>query len=217
MTAALCVEALGKNRVIGVMLPDGAQPDIGDSYALLEFLGLPKIEVNIEQITASFSGVLESVSGIKDISGQPVLSEQAKINFPPRIRMTVLYAVAQTMPGGGLVANTCNRSEDYVGYSTKYGDAAGDFSPLAGFTVREVLQLGHALSLPEQLLTKAPADGLSGMSDEKKLGFTYEILDDYIETGVCPDSAIREKIDLLHEKNLHKLKPIPFYQKKNGE
>ena len=126
--------------------------------------------------------------------------------------MTTLYAVAQSLPNGARVANTCNRSEDYVGYSTKYGDAAGDFSPLANILVEEVRQLGSALGLPEHLVQKTPSDGLSGQSDEDKLGFTYATLDHYITTGECDDAATRERIDALHTMNLHKLKPMPAFQ-----
>ncbi len=125
--------------------------------------------------------------------------------------------MAQSLPHGGLVANTCNRSEDYVGYSTKFGDAAGDFSPLSQFTVEEVLQLGEALGLPDSLVHKTPSDGLSGMSDEDKLGFRYATLDRYLATGVCEDTAALEKIERLHRRNLHKLRPMPCYQPKEGE
>lgn len=217
VAAALCVEALGKERVIGVMMPDGMQSDIADSRTLVSYLEIPHMEINIQKIKGAYEDVLRSVPLITEICGQPPLSKQAQINLPPRIRMSVLYVVAQTLTGGGLVVNTCNRSEDYVGYSTKYGDAAGDFSPLAGFTVREVLQLGEVLSIPEHLLEKEPSDGLSGMPDEEKLGFTYEILDNYIETGICEDSETKRKIDLFHKNNLHKLQPIPFYHKSDSE
>lgn len=111
------------------------------------------------------------------------------------------------------MVNTCNRSEDYVGYSTKYGDSAGDFSPLSDFLVEEVRELGYALGLPRDLIEKTPSDGLSGSSDEEKLGFSYQTLSKYIITGVCEDEAVREKIDKLHRMNLHKLKPMPAYKK----
>ena len=126
--------------------------------------------------------------------------------------MTTLYAVAQSVPKGGRVANTCNRSEDYVGYSTKFGDAAGDFSPMAHMLVEEVRQIGRTLGLPEDLIEKIPTDGLSGKTDEDKLGFTYETLDHYIQTGECADTEIKEKIDRLHRINLHKLQPMPLYK-----
>ncbi|MCR4763298.1 MAG: NAD(+) synthase, partial [Lachnospiraceae bacterium] len=132
----------------------------------------------------------------------------------PRIRMTTLYAVAQSLPGGGRVANTCNASEDYIGYSTKYGDAAGDFSPCADFTVTEMLQIGEELGLPVHLIHKTPSDGLSGMSDEEKIGFSYAVLDRYIRTGECPDEEVRAKIDRMHALNLHKLEVIPAYRRK---
>ena len=126
--------------------------------------------------------------------------------------MTTLYAVAQNLPGGGRVVNTCNYSEDYIGYSTKYGDAAGDFSLLSDLTVGEVLQVGEALGLPAELVHKTPSDGLSGKSDEDKIGFTYAVLDRYIREGVCEDEETRKKIDRMHLLNLHKLRMIPGYR-----
>lgn len=209
VTAALCVEALGKERVIGVTMPNGVQPDIDDSHALIAYLGIAHISLNIQGATGALEQALLQDAVLRDLSGKEELTRQTQINLPPRIRMTALYAVAQMLPNGGLVVNTCNRSEDYVGYSTKYGDAAGDLSTLGDFTVREVLQLGEALGLPKRLIHKTPSDGLSGLSDEDNLGFSYAMLDDYIEQGVCPDPVIRDKIDRLHQRNLHKLQPIP--------
>lgn len=131
--------------------------------------------------------------------------------------MTTLYAVAQNLPNGGRVVNTCNASEDYVGYSTKYGDAAGDFSPLSELLVHEVLQVGDCLGLPEQLVRKTPSDGLSGMSDEDKLGFTYKMLDHYVLTGECDDPEKKARIDRLHMLNLHKLRLMPKFEMESGE
>ncbi|MBQ2312324.1 MAG: NAD(+) synthase, partial [Firmicutes bacterium] len=147
------------------------------------------------------------------LSEQFELTNDTRINIPPRIRMTTLYAVAQSLPNGGRVANTCNRSEDYIGYSTKYGDAAGDFAILADFTVSEVLQIGDALGIPKNLVRKAPSDGLSGMTDEDKIGFTYAVLDRYILEDICEDEETKKKIDRMHVLNLHKLKTIPGYKR----
>ncbi|MDO4521904.1 MAG: NAD(+) synthase [Eubacteriales bacterium] len=217
VAAALCAKALGKDRVVGITMPDGIQPDIDDSHALIRHLGIRTLEVNIGKITSAFSETFSELPEFETVCGQKSLSKPARINYPPRIRMSVLYAVAQSLPAGGLVVNTCNRSEDYVGYSTKFGDAAGDFSPMAAFTVHEVLQLGEALGLPQQLVHKAPSDGLSGMTDEEKLGFTYAELDHYLDTGVCGNSEAKEKIDRLHRMNLHKLQPMPHYEKNSEE
>lgn len=198
--AALLLRALGRERVLGVLMPDGEQADISDSRMLAEHLGLKHVTVNIKDTTTAL---------LNTLSEEFTLSKDTKINIPPRIRMTTLYAIAQSIPGGGRVANTCNLSEDYIGYSTKYGDAAGDFGILADHTVQEVLKIGEALGLPESLVHKAPSDGLSGMSDEDKIGFSYAVLDRYIREGICEDTAIREKIDRMHRLNEHKLKPIP--------
>lgn len=217
VTAALCVEALGKKRVIGVTMPNGVQPDIDDSNMLIEHLGISHISLNIQDAMNALEQALLQDTCLRDLTGNKELTRQTQINMQPRIRMTALYAVAQMLPNGGLVVNTCNRSEDYVGYSTKYGDAAGDLSPLGDYTVREVLQLGEALNLPKRLIYKAPSDGLSGLSDEDNLGFSYAVLDDYIERGVCPDSSVQAKIDRLHLRNLHKLQPIPHCSRPKEE
>lgn len=212
IAAALCAEALGKERVLGVLMPNGVQNDIEDSYTLVNALGIPHIEINIED---SFNGLLNQLTTnaeLKEITGSETPAKEAVINLAPRIRMATLYAVGQMLPNGGRVVNTCNMSEDYVGYSTKYGDAAGDFSPLSELLVEEVLQIGQCLNLPEELTFKVPSDGLSGMSDEDKLGFTYKALGQYIKTGVLEDQQAKEKIDRLHRINLHKLRLMPKYR-----
>ena len=204
ITAALLARALGKERVVGVMMPDGIQPDISDSQAVVDFLGIRNFTVNIGEATKALKKSLEEAGS--------TITKDVGINIPPRVRMTTLYAVAQGLEEGGRVINTCNASEDYIGYSTKYGDAAGDMSILAGFTVEEVLQIGEYLGLPEHLVHKTPSDGLSGMSDEDKIGFTYKVLDRYIATGECEDEAIKAKIDRMHVLNLHKLELMPHFE-----
>jgi NAD+ synthase len=202
ITAALCAQALGAERVYGVLMPQGEQHDINISNELVSFLGIKKIEVNIKNsVDALLSNIKESSLSV---------SRQAVINIPARIRMTTLYAVSATI--NGRVANTCNLSEDWVGYSTKYGDAAGDFSPLSRLTVTEIKAIGRKLTLPEKFIDKIPEDGLSGLSDEENLGFTYDILDRYIREGICEDLKLKEKIDRLHEINKHKLMPMPCFE-----
>lgn len=206
VVAGLCVEALGRDRVIGVTMPNGVQPDIDDSRHLIEHLGIRSCNVNIgETCKALTAAVEEQLSTL----GAEV-SSQTTINMPPRLRMTALYAISQSQ--NGRVANTCNLSEDWVGYSTRYGDAAGDFSPLGGLTVQEVIAVGLELGLPRELVQKAPSDGLCGKTDEDNLGFTYAVLDRYIRTGVCDDPIVKERIDDKHQKNLFKLKPIPHFE-----
>ena len=184
IVAALCVEALGKDRVIGVLMPNGVQNDIDDSFGVVNSLGIQNINVNIR---GAYKELVEAVDGALTEN----VSTQTRVNLPPRLRMATLYAVAQSLPNGGRVANTCNMSEDYVGYSTKFGDSAGDFSPLANLTVSEVRQIGcilsNELSIPAYLITKTPSDGLCGKTDEDNLGFTYNQLDAYIMTGTCGD------------------------------
>ncbi len=210
--AALCKEALGRDRVLGVLMPNGIQPDIEDSRSLVKALDIPYIELNIEGGFHGMKNMLESNEKLAQICGTNEISKDARINLPPRLRMAALYAVGQMVPGGARVVNTCNASEDYVGYSTKYGDAAGDFSPLATLLVHEVLQIGEVLDIPEYLVHKTPSDGLSGQSDEDKLGFTYAALDHYVTTGECEDEQTKAKIDRLHRINLHKLRLMPRYE-----
>lgn len=201
--AALCVEALGKDRVIGVTMPNGVQPDIDDSFRLIEHLGIRSYQVNVGP---AFDALMKEV---EEQLGGPA-SSQTRINMAPRLRMTALYAVSQS--NNGRVVNTCNLSEDWVGYSTRYGDAAGDFSPLGGLTVQEVVAIGKIMGLPPDLVEKVPSDGLTGLTDEDNLGFTYAVLDKYIRTGVCEDPATKALIDHKHVTNLFKLKPIPHFE-----
>ena len=204
VVAALCTEALGKDRVMGVMMPNGEQFDIDVSHKLAEHLGIDSVVVNIKD---AYDGVVgELKKHFEPFEGQ------AKVNLPPRLRMAVLYAVSQSV--NGRVANTCNLSEDWVGYSTRYGDMAGDFSPLSKFTVQEVKAIGRALNLPDIFVDKVPIDGLCGLTDEDNLGFSYAVLDKYIREGVCEDEEIRKKIDRMHEMNLFKLEMMPAFEYK---
>ncbi|MBR3709896.1 MAG: NAD(+) synthase [Bacteroidales bacterium] len=206
VVAALCAEALGTERVVGVTMPNGVQPDIDDSMKLINHLGIRHFNVNIG---SAYDALMETVK--EELGSQNTeVSRQTIINMPPRLRMTTLYAVSQSL--NGRVANTCNLSEDWVGYSTRYGDAAGDFAPLGGLTVQEVKAIGKELGLPIDLVEKTPSDGLSGKSDEDNLGFTYAVLDRYIRTGVCDDPDTKARIDDKHVKNLFKLQPIPHFE-----
>ena len=201
VVAALCVEALGPKRVIGVLMPCGVQSDIDCSKQLVEHLGIKYYTVNIKD---AVDGMLNALP--KDME----LTPQTKINLPPRIRMSALYAISQS--NNGRVANTCNLSEDYVGYATRYGDGAGDFSPLSKLTVYEVKEIGKSLGLPMNLIEKTPIDGLCGKTDEENLGFTYATLDKYIRTGVCEDPDLKKKIDTMYKNNRFKLEPMPCFE-----
>lgn len=201
VAAAICVEALGRDRVIGVLMPCGQQHDIDAAYALVQHLGIRYYEINIQ----------DAVKGLEaQIEAAVPMTKQAHTNLPARIRMTTLYAVGQSM--NGRVVNTCNLSEDWVGYSTRYGDAAGDFSPLCNLTVQEVKELGRLLGLPGFLVDKTPIDGLSGKTDEDNLGFTYAELDRYIRTGEIDDLEKKARIDRLHKQNLFKLQYMPCFK-----
>ena len=205
VVAALLVEALGKNRVIGVLMPNGTQSDIDDSIKLVDFLKIPNITVNIAE------GVNGILNNLKECIG---ISEQTKINLPPRIRMATLYAVSQSV--NGRVVGTDNASEAYIGYSTRWGDNVADLMPILNFTSDEVVAIGDACGLPYELTHKTPSDGLCGKTDEDNFGFTYEVLNKYIRTGICEDETIKAKIDEKHQKNLFKLRPIPSFPYKEG-
>lgn len=199
VAAALCVEALGKDRVIGVLMPCGVQHDIDMAELLVQHLGIKHYVVNIKDAVEGLTG-----------SFPFELSTQSKVNLPPRIRMATVYAVSQCF--NGRVVNTCNLSEDWVGYSTRYGDAAGDFSPMANLTVQEVKAIGRELGLPDVLVDKVPIDGLCGKTDEDNLGFTYMELDRYIREGVIDDPEKKSIIDRKHKMNLFKLQLMPTFK-----
>ncbi len=209
IAAALCVEALGADRVRGVLMPNGIQEDIQDSIWVCQLLG---IEYEIINIQGAYESLLYHIGFPAHASVPNII----KTNMPARLRMTTLYAVAGLFPNARVI-NTCNWSEDYVGYSTKYGDAAGDISPLGNLTVREVLEIGDDLHLPYKLVHKVPSDGMCGKSDEDNLGFTYEELDNYIlNTGEVSDE-VKEKIQKLHNSTRHKYKSIPTFYWSEGD
>lgn len=203
VVAALCVEALGKDRVIGVLMPNHIQDDIEYSHLLCEHLGIKNYTVDVGV------AIDELLNNIHFRATDIEISDQTKTNLPARIRMATLYAISQSM--NGRVANTCNLSEDWVGYATRYGDAVGDFSPLSQLTVTEVKAIGRELGLPSELVDKTPTDGLCGKTDEDNLGFTYAELDAYIRDGIEPSKEVKAKIDSMHEKNLFKLQPMPSF------
>lgn len=201
IAAALCVEALGKDRVIGVLMPQGEQHDIDKAYMLVNHLGIQYHVVNIKD-------AVDSV--LNNFPADMEITSQTRQNIPPRIRMTTLYAISQSC--NGRVCNTCNLSEDWVGYSTRYGDSVGDFSPMSHITVTEIKEIGLLLGLPEELVNKVPIDGLCGKTDEENLGFTYAELDIYIRTGEISDLQKKELIDRRHKANLFKLELMPSFK-----
>lgn len=193
VVAALCAEALGKDRVIGVQMPCGEQPDINYSDMVFDVLGIRKMTINIK---GAVDGVINS---LKLAGAEP--SAQTLTNLPCRIRMSTLYAVSQS--NNGRVSCNCNLSESYIGWETKWGDAVGDFAPLKAFTCSEVIEIGKYLGIPDVLINKVPSDGLQEKTDEDAFGFTYETLDMYLRTNEC-DSETLDKIEKMHERALCK-------------
>lgn len=201
IAAALCVEALGRDRVIGVLMPQGEQHDIDMAYMLVNHLGIKHYVVNIKDTVNEL---------LKSLPSDLQVTDQTRQNLPPRIRMSTLYAISQS--SNGRVCNTCNLSEDWVGYSTRYGDAAGDFSPMSHLTVTELKEIGYLLGLPRELVDKTPIDGLCGKTDEENLGFTYAELDKYIREGIIEDEDKKKLIDYKHKMNLFKLEMMPSFK-----
>ena len=220
--AALLVKALGKDKVIGVIMPNGIQKDIDDSKKVCELLGIRSFVININKIYEELNCELISkirdpqnernfeinpIGTVQDSTRYVINNPLYSTNTPARCRMTVLYGIAALY--NGFVVNTCNLSEDWIGYSTKWGDAIGDFSILNKLTKSEVVELGDYLGLPHELTHKTLSDGMCGMSDEDKLGFTYDDLDNYIRSlpgynidgkeHLKPSDEIIKKIERMHD------------------
>lgn len=194
IAAALLVRALGADRVIGVKMPNGTQSDIDDAVEVCNLLGIRHFNINIgdayNHLIADFMNTNLSVNS------------QIETNTPARLRMTTLYMVAAAV--GGRVCNTGNASEAFIGYTTKYGDLAGDFAILRNLTVREIYAIGDYLELPMLLVHKHPSDGMSGKTDEENTGIPYDAIDDYLLDGIIPEMAIWEKMQAAHKRNTHK-------------
>ena len=209
IVAKLCVEAIGKEKVFGVLMPNGEQKDIEDSKRVCEILG---IEYIIIDISASYKNLIDKIEWFNkegtDWRTSIKLSNDAIINIAPRIRMTTLYAIAQTK--NYRVAGTGNATEKALGYFTKWGDGAHDFNPIGSLTCTEVIELGLELGLPEELVKKTPSDGLTGKSDEESFGFSYSEIDKVIN-GDIEEGPVFEYVDSMFNKNEHKLNPIPTY------
>lgn len=201
IAAALLVRALGSERVVGVMMPNGTQSDIHDAQEVCDILDIEAYNININEATeAIYKSIIPVCMNATNMMAIPPI---VSTNTPARIRMTTLYAVAALV--GGRVINTGNASELYVGYTTKYGDLAGDFAIFKDYYVREILEIGDNLDeLPAHLVHKAPGDGMSGKTDEDNMGFSYDILDAYLLDEVLPDYETLRNIEERHKRNLHK-------------
>ena len=204
VTAKLCADALGKANVIGIIMRNGELKDCSVAKESCDIIGIRYYEVNIGNI---YGNVIDSTTPTVNKEGKP-LSTVITFNLPPRLRMVPLYSIAGSL--GYLVANTSNLSEGMVGYTTKWGDNVGDFGPLANFTKEEVCEIGILLGLPDRLVNKTPDDGLSGQSDEEKLGFSYAELDNFIRHGKKGEKF--DKISHMHKISQHKRIGVVKYE-----
>lgn len=201
VVAALCCEAIGSNRVKGILLPNGKQADLKDAQDIVHHLKIGSFEVNIENIIYEEESLLRQV-GVEE-------SETSRINLPARIRMATLYMFSQSM--NGRVVNTCNLSETWVGYDTRWGDSAGDFAPIKYFTKTEIRELAKELNLPTFIWEKKPQDGLCGKTDEERFGFTYEELDHEIRNEIYKGDKLNSRIREMHNRSVFKSKDIPYF------
>ena len=210
VAAALLCRALGPERVIAVLMPNGEQPDIDDSYAICEALHIPSENI----WTINISEAVNACIGTMGYFNDTIMT-----NTPARVRMIMLYQVAAVV--GGRVCNTGNASELYIGYTTKYGDLAGDFAPLRHYFVRDIVAIGLTMpEIPKYLVTKTPGDGMCGCTDEAALGFSYETLDAFLIDKVTPDYSIQREIERRHNMNNHKKcinLPAPLYYSRHEE
>ena len=210
--AALCVAAVGKERVIGILMPNGVQHDIDKSKKLVEFLQIRSYVLNISDIQNDYTKVLTEAFDFDSVVKNKVYYS----NNPARVRMAMLYAVSAII-GNCRVCNTCNKSETYVGYDTRWGDQCGDFSPIGNIVKTDVKEIAKVLGLPQDLVEKPPEDGMllkadgTYMTDEENFGFTYDVLDHYLKTGEIADIKTKDRIEALHSKSLFKVQPIPTF------
>lgn len=203
---ALCVKALGKENVLTVAMPCSSIPqDLEDAKLVADTF-------DVQMLTVDLSSVYENLClEIENAIINDILTE-ASINIRPRLRMIALYTIAQQ--NSYLVVGTGNKCEQYIGYTTKWGDNASDFNPIAEFTVSEVLEIGKILGVPSRVINKTPNDGLGLGNDEEKIGVTYKEIEEYITTGKTKNPTSMEKIEKMHRQSAHKREKIPVYHRK---
>ena len=194
VVAALLVKALGHENVIGVTMPCHTVKSAKDDAKLVsDAYGFSLINFDIGNVFDQFKNELKHLGNFTDLE---VLNSD--INLKPRLRMATLYYIAALYSAlyhkTYLVVGTSNLCELYVGYFTKGGDSVHDIAPIASFTVEEVIEIGEYLGVPEKVLYKTPNDDLSNLSDEDKLGVTYQDIASYIEDSKSIDISVAQKI-----------------------
>ena len=206
VTAALMAQAIGADNVYGILMPNRRQSDIEYAREIARLLKIQSAEIDIGPMVDAFYDQMAD----SPLFDNKAITPQTRLNLPPRVRLALMYAIAQSIDGARVI-NTSNMSEDWVGYATVYGDTAGAFSPLGMLTTEEVIAIGRLLEIPEKFLIKPPADGLTGQTDEMVLGFSYEVVNQYIREGILPEPVTREKIDRAHKFSRFKFEPIPMF------
>lgn len=198
---AMATKALGKEKVLAISMPcNSISGDFEDARLVADTFGVKFLKIDLTSTYRELE---------KEISLTKKLTEEAKINIKPRLRMMSLYAIAQTL--NYLVIGTGNLCERMVGYTTKWGDSACDFNPIGNFTVKEVLAIGELLNVPEEILSKAPNDGLGGLTDEEKMGIKYSQIEEMIEEGNTEENAKKEILK-RYELSKHKRAEVPIYK-----
>lgn len=202
---AMATKALGTDKVVTVAMPcNSISADLDDAKLVADTFGVPLLKVDLSETYADMEDTINTA--LCDLKTE--LNKDSKTNIKPRLRMATLYGIAQSLKY--IVAGTSNLCEIIVGYTTKWGDSASDFNPIANFTAPEVLAIGKYLGVPDKIISKAPNDGLGGKTDEEKMGVTYVQIEEYIETGrTRPDAML--KIEKLNQATKHKRKMVPFY------
>ncbi len=209
VVAGLFSKALGSENVIGIWMPcHSKNEDYQNALLVSKTFGFELKEFDLTNIYESY---VTQIKDSNDVSDNELVD--ANINIKPRLRMSTLYYYAAMLSKNGtyIVPGTSNKCELYVGYFTKGGDNVSDISVLGDLTVDEVIEIGEYIGVPDKVIHKVPDDGLSGKTDEEKLGVKYSDIAKVINNEKV-DSDTYEKIKRLHERNKHKFN-IPTYKK----
>lgn len=210
---ALLHLALGKENVVALTLPcHSKNEDRSLADVVAKRYGVKVVNVDL---SSTYDSEVETIAKSFKATDEELLN--SNINLKPRLRTSVLYyfaaALSQVHKKPYIVVGTSNKCELYVGYFTKGGDNVYDLSLIADFDVQEVIKLGEVLGVPAEVLYRAPSDGISGSTDEEKLGVTYKDISKYINDPNSVEKEVGAKIKKLHESNFHKF-VLPTYRRR---